>query len=103
MITSQKRLSFLQFFLANWMEREKLLIFQEECVQKGVPWWSRGSDICGPYSIPGLGTEIPHQSSANHRQKTRKRKYPKMNTWEKTPLSKYRIDGFRLNDKVLRF
>jgi len=69
----------------------------------GVQTWC--FHIRGPYSIPGLGMEIPHQSSAPHRQKTRKRKYPKMNTWEKTPLSKYTIDGFRFNDsfEILMF
>ena len=57
---------------------------------------------CGPYSIPGLGTEIPHQSSAHHRQKTKKSKNEHM---KKNLLSKYRIDGFRFNDsfEILMF
>ena len=77
MITRQKRLSFLQFFLANWMEREKLLIFQEECVQKGVPWWSRGSDsvlshrwpVFNPWPGNGDPTSVLCKPQAKNKKK----------------------------------
>ena len=111
-ITSQQCLSFL-LFVANWMDRWKLLIFQEEYIQKGVPWgWGLAvygfrPDTCyhgGPWSIPGLGTEIPHPASLHLRQNQKQEQRTAKNEYMKDiHLSKHRVNFLDLINLVLRF